>query len=222
MKIIQIPIKKDEMRPAFDHVPTELSTFNQGQRVLSAYDFENPNETSIYFERRHEPGEPNWPEGGYECRDIGGGFRAFFLDALVLHPSQIKTSQNFVKNSKRGRPKRTVINIDGTESEPEVKTSKRGRPRKYAEGESPSALAKAVKEQDTTIKRGRGRPAKNPSELKEVVKYVATGIGRGRPKKYEDGQSPSALKKLADAKLRAQNINDPNKPGRGRPRKIIE
>lgn len=218
MKIIQIPIKKDEMRPAFDHVPPELAIINPGQRVLSAYDFENPNETSIYFEKRHEPGEPNWPEGGYECRDIGGGFRAFYLDALILHPSQIKTSQNFAKNGKRGRPKRTIINIDGTESEP-VKLGKRGRPRLYKENESPSALAKIAKDQDITIKRKRGRPAKDPSELKEIVKYIPNGGQRGRPKKYADNESPSYLKK--QAAIEARKLN-PIISKRGRPKKLQE
>jgi hypothetical protein len=221
MNIIQVPLKNEETRPAFDEIPEGMQNFYPGQRVLTAYDFNNPNETSIYFKKKHEPGESKWPEGGFECTDLGGGFRAFYLDAVIIHPSQVKTSQYFAKGkSKRGRPKREVINIDGSDIVEIKKTGQRGRPRKYVEGESPSTLAKQAKilENNGEVRK-RGRPTKDPSELKQPLVYIAKGTGRGRPKKYEDGMSPSALKKKAEQEARQNNNNDLT-PRRGRPPKI--
>lgn len=218
MNIIYIPFKgtKEEARPAFDHVSPELLEFNPGQRVLSAYDFNNPNETSIYFVKKHDPGDPYFPEGGYECRDISGGFRAYYLDALIIHPSQVKTSQYQTKNKGRGRPKKYTMNIDGSDIVEKVKSGVRGRPRKYAEGESPSALAKV--EQNSKPKGSRGRPRLNPDELVQKKEYIPTGGQRGRKRMYEPGMSPSALAK----KAQENKPKDPNGAKRGRPRKVIE
>ena len=44
---------------------------------------------------KHEPNTPGWKDGGYECYDINGAFRAFHLDALIVHPRVFKKKQSY-------------------------------------------------------------------------------------------------------------------------------
>jgi hypothetical protein len=78
------------------------------------------------FIAEHQPGEPMWPEGGYEVRGPMGEFRAYYLDQLILHPEVIKRryGKNVLKSNSgnRGRPSsgEKPVKVGGT--------GKRGRP----------------------------------------------------------------------------------------------
>jgi hypothetical protein len=116
---------------------------------------------NFYFKKRHEPNTPMWKEGGYECYDENGAFRAFHLDSLIIHPrifrgkSKSKAASELIVDKPKG---------------------KRGRPK------MDSTMKKTV---EVYVKKGtpRGRPKMNPELKKTVTEYVPTGGRRGRPSK---------------------------------------
>jgi hypothetical protein len=114
---------------------------------------------NFYFKKRHEPNTPMWKEGGYECYDENGAFRAFHLDSLIIHPrifrgkSKSKAASELIVDKPKG---------------------KRGRPK------MDSTMKKTV---EVYVPTGnpRGRKKKDPSELKSKP-YVKSGKPRGRPR----------------------------------------
>jgi len=116
---------------------------------------------NFYFKQKHEPGTPMWENGGYECYDENGAFRAFHLDALIIHPrifkgkSKSKAAIELITNKPKG---------------------KKGRPKM-----DPSL--KKTTEVYVPTGGKRGRPKMDPSLKKTIVEYVPTGGKRGRPKK---------------------------------------
>ena len=169
MKIVELPSTYNLIRRAyrFDSLleQTQFTSFKKGDRVLPADYFNNETNIEFYFQERHEPGEKHWIEGGFECRDSTGGFRAFKLDALISHPSTIRqhlpveyelSEENSVK--KRGRKKTKLAVV---EDKP---------------------------------KRSKGRPKKDPSERK-TQPYVPKGTKRGRKPLSEEEKQKRLLEK---------------------------
>jgi hypothetical protein len=136
----------------------EYLNFESGIDVLPAAHYESDTAGNFYYVKKHEPGEKFWPEGGYECIDDYGMKRAFYLDALIVHPRVFK-----------GKTK-AKVKVD--EDKPK---GKRGRP------PMDPSLKKIVTEYKPTGGK-RGRPAADPALRKSYV-YVPTGGKRGRPSK---------------------------------------
>ena len=113
-------------RKAYAGVDSEYKNFSKGVRVLPAPYFED-RKIMFNFVAQHDPGTPGWPEGGYEVSGPTGDFRAYFLDALILHPEVIKRRHKVdietnKSGLKRGRKlgDATPVKVTGT--------GKRGRP----------------------------------------------------------------------------------------------
>ena len=142
---------------ALDDNEQQFLDFKPGIDVLPAAHYESDTAGNFYFVKEHEPGEKYWPEGGYECVDDYGMKRAFFLDALIVHPRTFKG--------------KTKAKVEVDEYKPK---GRRGRP------PMDPSLKKTVAEYKPT---GgfRGRPRKDPGELKSKL-YVKTGKPRGRPR----------------------------------------
>lgn len=116
---------------------------------------------NFYFRKKHEPGEPMWKDGGYECYDEYGMFRAFHLDALIVHP-------RIFKKKSRSKAAKEILG--------DKPKGKRGRPK------MDPALKKTVEVYVPTGGK-RGRPKMDPSLKKTASVYVPTGGKRGRPRK---------------------------------------
>jgi len=161
MKVIEIPAAIVP-RKAFqlDDNEQHLTEFKPGIEVLPAHyaDTDTTGTPIFYYIQRHEPGTPNWRDGGYECSDSNGARRAFHLDALIVHPKYFKRKAKAEK----------ILKSKGT--------GKRGRPRK-----DPSELKTPTVYVPTGGK--RGRPRKDPNTLQAPKVYVPTGGKRGRPRK---------------------------------------
>jgi len=83
-------------RPAYSEVSEHEIDFRPKIRVLPALHY---NEDRIFiFVKKHEPNTPGWKNGGYECREVNREdawlpkFRAFELDALIIHPNAYNTT----------------------------------------------------------------------------------------------------------------------------------
>lgn len=180
IQVVEIPGNKFGTRKIFVNVDPKYLDFKKGIRVLPASIYESdPN--PIFFNKRHEVGEKYFPEGGYSCVDSTGAYRAFYLNELIIHPSEIRgVKQEIVGGKKRGRPAnpdKVVIEkiIDPTQP-------KRGRGR-------PPKVGGEVKPPKEYIPTGgkRGRPPMDPA-LKKTKPYVPTGGKRGRPAKTLENQ----------------------------------
>jgi len=160
MKVIEIPANVVP-RKAFELDADEqhFVDFKPGIEVLPAQyaGCDTNNIPVFYFVQRHEPGTPHWRDGGFECTDSSGAYRAFYLDSLIVHP----------KYFKRKAKAKAILERKGT--------GKRGRPRK-----DPSQLQQPKVYVPTGGK--RGRPRKDPNMLQAPKVYVPTGGKRGRPK----------------------------------------
>jgi len=188
MEIIEIQAKHG-MRKAYQLSIDEqhFLEFKPEIEVLPASYFESENSGKFYFIKRHEPNTPGWKDGGYECYDGDGAKRAFFLDALIVHPRYFKKKiKSTVTGEMIDKPK-----------------GKRGRPKM-----DPSLLK--VKKEYIPSGKGRGRPRKNPDEIKSKP-YVPTGGKRGRKPLSEEERMKREAEKLAKAKI--------SQGRRGRPRK---
>lgn len=173
IQVVEIPAKSFGTRKVFANVDPKYRQFKKGVRVLPARNYESdPN--PIYFVKEHAPGEQYFPEGGYSCVDSTSAYRAFYLDEIIIHPSEIKgKKQEIVGGKKRGRPS----NPDKpSKPEPDPTAPKRGRGRPPKEDSEKKTLPYVP----TGGK--RGRPSIDPS-LRKSKPYVPTGGKRGRPSK---------------------------------------
>lgn len=172
ISVIEIPAKEFGTRKIFANVDPKYLAFKPGVRVLPARIYESdPN--PIFFIQRHEPGEKYFPEGGYSCSDNTGAYRAFYLDELIIHPSEIRgTQQEIISGKKRGRPS----DPNKIKKEVDPTAPKRGRGRPPKEG----GAAKPKEYVPTGGKRGR-KPM-DPA-LRKTKPYVPTGGKRGRKPK---------------------------------------
>jgi hypothetical protein len=101
----------------FTDVEEKFLNFKPECRVLTARHFDDPN-ILFTLKKRHEPGSPGFPQGGFEVFGPDGGTFNFMLDEVVVHPFHLgmrnyfSKSQNVNKEKlstgakgKRGRPK---------------------------------------------------------------------------------------------------------------------
>ena len=182
MQIETIETQK-RLKRVFTEVDSKFLEFKPGCRVLSAeMEFMNDS-TSIFFVKKHEPNTKYWKEGGFECQDEFGHFRAFHLDGLVIHPTEFVETVTITKEGvdgemrRRGRPRIKPITVEDIEKP----KGKRGR-----KPLSPEVKAQRDLEKSKEVvgdKRGRGRP-KLALELRKTKPYQSKGFGkRGRPSK---------------------------------------
>ena len=144
---------------AYQDVEPELATPQPRDRVLPAPFFY---EKRLYFFliKRHEPGTPFWPNGGYEVRDESGGIRCYDLDQICLHPAVIKHKKTLDKMMRK------------------AEKAKAARDRALKRGSKPPK----VKVEGAR----RGRPAIDPAvkaarEAERVARAARSGGKRGRP-----------------------------------------
>lgn len=138
-----------------DENDNHLIEFTTGIEVLPAMYHDSEIHSRFFYVTKHEPNTPGWRDGGYECYEDNGSRRAFYLDALIVHPRYFKKKAKAEKRKLTG--------------------GKRGRP-------SMDPSLKKVLGPYVPTGGKRGRPAKNPTERKSLV-YVPTGGQRGRPRK---------------------------------------
>jgi hypothetical protein len=150
IKVIEIPAKNFGTRKIFQNLKPQHINFIPGKRVLPAPYIGIPDQGAIYFKKYHAPGEIGYLDGAYECYSEGGGIYNFYLDALMIHPSEMKRSETpeILGLKRRGRP-----------SDP-------SKPKKEIDYTKP--------------KKGRGRPRMNPEDKKVVKVYEKKGTKRGR------------------------------------------
>jgi hypothetical protein len=166
---------------AYQDVEPELATPQLRERVLPAPFFY---EKRLYFflSKRHEPGTPFWPNGGYEVRDESGGIRCFDLDQVILHPAVIKhkkTLDKMLRKAEKAQAARARAAKRGTKP-PKVKVEggRRGRP---ALDPAVKAARDAAKLERSTRSGGkRGRPASTTPKVLSNVGPKPKGK-RGRP-----------------------------------------
>ncbi len=155
---------------------TKYLKFIKGIRVLPAEHYETNSNIQFWYIERHEHGEHHWDGGGHECYDSTGAKRAFYLDALIVHPDEIKDGGDVsvvVEGAKRRGRKRIHEKVIIDPNKPK---GKRGRPPLDPELKKQREMEAELK--PTTGKRGRPRVA---DELKKTKSYVPTGGKRGRP-----------------------------------------
>jgi hypothetical protein len=156
MKLIEVESTSINRKAyIIDDDEKHLISFTKGIEVLPAMYYENGCSNRFIYIQTHEPGTLGWKDGGHECYDDTGARRAFFLDALIVHPRYFKKKAKIEKHKVTG--------------------GKRGRP-------SMDPSLKKVLGPYVPTGGKRGRPSKDPSEIKSTV-YVPTGGKRGRPKK---------------------------------------
>lgn len=184
IQISEIPANTFGTRKVFTNLKPEHKDFKAGQQVLPASFVGIPDQGKVFFKKYHEPGEKNWKDGGYECNDSFGGTRAFFLDALMIHPNEMKKSERVEVIGLKKRGRKANPNKIKVEKDPNAPKGKRGRPR-LTEGERktpvyvPNGGKRGRKPLDPAEKERRlqERIAKNPNLDPNRVKGK-----RGRPK----------------------------------------
>jgi len=203
MKIIDIPAPCTS-RKAFkfesEDEKNKYTSFKPGIRVLPAPYFDTEFGVQFFFIARHEHGEKGWAGGGYECRDSTGGARAFYLDALIVHPNELKIKTEIINESVKRRGRKRIKPL--VEKDPNAPKRKRGRPsidpekriskpyvptggkrgRKPLSDEEKAKRAALQPAVENKPKGKRGRPTLAP-ELRKTKPYVPTGGKRGRKPK---------------------------------------
>ena len=186
MKVVNIPADYFP-RPCYkfdsEEEKKQFTSFKPGQRVLPAQHFESNSNIEFYFVARHEHGEKGWNGGGYECRDSSGGTRAFYLDALIIHPKEIKVKDQTtavtisnLNHKQRGRKRTKPIVVKDLNAP----KGKRGRKPLDPEVKAQREAEALVKKQNSGGRRGR---PKLPDHLKKS-KPISTSTEqkrRGRP-----------------------------------------
>lgn len=206
IKVIDVPAPTFGTRKVFVNLKPEHIAFKQGQRVLPADFVGAPDQGPVYYDKTYPIGTKFYKDGGHKCITQYGGYRTFYLDALMIHPTEMKLSQRVevdgsIKRGRKSNPnkpkkdpdapkgKRGRKPLDPTlkaakEAEKEAKLitnpdRKRGR-KPLSEEEKAKRAAIPVEIKVTTGK--RGRPSIDPS-LRKSKPYVPNGGKRGRPKK---------------------------------------
>lgn len=166
---------------AYQDVEPELASPQPRERVLPA-PFFYEKRLFFFLIKRHEPGTPFWPNGGYEVRDESGGIRCYDLDQICLHPAVIKhkkTLDKMMRKAEKAQAQRERAAKRGSKP-PKVKVegARRGRP---ALDPAVKAARDAAKAERSTRSGGkRGRPASDKPKVLSSVGPKSTGK-RGRP-----------------------------------------
>jgi len=206
VKVIQVPSisTPGASRKIFINLKPEYIEFKQGQRVLPAEFVGIPDQGAVYFNKTYPPGTKFYADGGHQCLTELGGRRTFFLDALMIHPSEFKKSQRITIEGLKRRGRKSDPNKIKVDKNPNAPKGKRGRKPLDPEEKLRREALKIPKIGGTGK---RGRPKKDPNELKvkeviirpegyipkrgrpakeggiKSVPYIKTGKPRGRPKK---------------------------------------
>jgi len=164
---------------AYTDVEPELATPQPRDRVLPAPFFY---EKRLYFFliKRHEPGTPFWPNGGYEVRDESGGVRCYDLDQIILHPAVIKhkkTLDKMLRKAEKAQAQRERALKRGTKP-PKVKVegARRGRP-----ALDPAVKAAREAERTARSQRSGGKRGRPVSGITKPNSVKTTSGKRGRP-----------------------------------------
>lgn len=163
--------------------------FKEGIEVLPAAYSEGETADTFTYIKKHEPGEKHWRDGGHECWDSYGIKRAFYLDALIIHPKVFSTKRKTVK----------ITPSEFNKPEP----GRRGRP----------SLPPELRKTQPYVAKGtkRGRKPMDPSLKKEQKTYTPNGGRRGRAPLSAEVKAQREAEKLAKSLLSSGK--------RGRPRK---
>ena len=163
----------------YGDVEPELATPQPRDRVLPAPFFY---EKRLYFFliKRHEPGTPFWPNGGYEVRDESGGVRCYDLDQVILHPAVIKhkkTLDKMMRKAEKAKAQRDRALKRGSKP-PKVKVegARRGRP-----AIDPAVKAAREAERIARAQRSGGKRGRPASGIAKPNSVKTTSGKRGRP-----------------------------------------
>jgi len=166
---------------AYQDVEPELATPQPRDRVLPA-PFFYEKRLFFFLIKRHEPGTPFWPNGGYEVRDESGGIRCYDLDQIILHPAVIKhkkTLDKIARKAEKAAAQRDRQLKRGSKPPKEkVPGVRRGRP-----AIDPAVKAAREEERVARAQRSggkRGRPASNKPKVLSSAEPKPAGR-RGRP-----------------------------------------
>lgn len=192
----------------YQDIEPELASPQPRDRVLPA-PFFYEKRLFFFLIKRHEPGTPFWPNGGYEVRDEGGAIRCFDLDQIILHPAVIKHKKTLDKMMRRAEKEQKKREREMKRRSKPVKEkapgTRRGRPALDPAVKEARAMEKAARTQRSGGKRGRpasgtpkvavpkapsgkrGRPSLTSEVIAQRVSQRAatrarTGGKRGRPK----------------------------------------
>ena len=163
----------------YQDIEPELASPQPRDRVLPA-PFFYEKRLFFFLIKRHEPGTPFWPNGGYEVRDEGGAIRCFDLDQIILHPAVIKHKKTLDKMMRRAEKEQKKREREMKRRSKPVKEkvpgTRRGRPALDPAVKEARAVEKVARTQRSGGK--RGRPASGT--LKVAVPKAPSGK-RGRP-----------------------------------------
>jgi len=164
----------------YGDVEPELASPKIRERVLPA-PFFYEKRLFFFLVAKHEPGEPMWPNGGYEVRDESGGVRCYDLDQVILHPAVIKHKKTLDKMMRKAekalaKSEREAKRAAKAAAKPKNTTGKRGRP-------AIDPAVKAAREAERIARAARsggkrGRPASGAAKTQTVK---TTSGKRGRP-----------------------------------------
>jgi hypothetical protein len=164
---------------AYSDVEPELANPQPRERVLPA-PFFYEKRLYFYLVKRHEPGAPMYPNGGYEVRDESGGVRHYDLDQVCLHPAIIKHKKTLDKMARKAekaaKQRDRQLKRGSKPAKEKVPGTRRGRP-----AVDPAIKAAREAERVARAQRSggkRGRPASGEPKIQTVK---ATSGKRGRP-----------------------------------------
>jgi hypothetical protein len=165
---------------AYSDVEEVLASPKPRERVLPA-PFFYEKRLFFFLIKRHEPGTPFWPNGGYEVRDESGGIRCYDLDQVILHPAVIKhkkTLDKMARKAEKAAAQRDRALKRGSKPPKEkLEGARRGRP-------AIDPAVKAAREAERVLRAQRsggkrGRPASGTA--KPQTPKATSGGKRGRP-----------------------------------------
>jgi hypothetical protein len=165
---------------AYTDVEDVLASPQPRERVLPA-PFFYEKRLFFFLIKRHEPGTPFWPNGGYEVRDESGGIRCYDLDQIILHPAVIKHKKTLDKMArvaeKAAKQRDRQLKRGSKPAKEKVPGARRGRP-------AIDPAVKAAREAERVARAARsggkrGRPASGVT--KPAAIKPTSGGKRGRP-----------------------------------------
>ena len=164
---------------AYQDLEPELATPQPRDRVLPA-PFFYEKRLYFYLVKRHEPGAPMYPNGGYEVRDESGGVRHYDLDQVCLHPAIIKHKKTLDKMArvaeKAAKQRDRVLKRGSKPPKEKIPGARRGRP-----AIDPAVKAAREAERVARAQRSGGRRGRPASGEPKTQTVKATSGKRGRP-----------------------------------------